>query len=56
MHWSFYGTGGGSANYYIQGKYTTFSGTVAVASGYEKNTRSACFEVYGTAIYYICRL
>lgn len=39
--------GEGSANYYIQGKYTTFSGTVAVPSGNENNTRSSFFEIYG---------
>lgn len=38
---------GGSANYYIEGKYTNFSGTVAVPKGNEDNERSAFFEVYG---------
>lgn len=39
--------GEGSADYYIQGKYETFSGTVAVESGNEGSNYSAYFEVYG---------
>lgn len=39
--------GEGSADYYIQGKYTTFSGTVAVPRGHESSTYSAFFEIYG---------
>lgn len=42
-----YHSGEGSAEYYIQGKYQTFSGTVAVPSGNESSDRSAYFEVYG---------
>lgn len=40
-------SGEGSADYYIQGKYVTFSGTVAVPSGHESSDYSAYFEVYG---------
>ena len=39
--------GEGSADYYIQGKYESFSGTVAVPSGNESTKCSAYFEVYG---------
>lgn len=45
--WKGNSRGEGSADYYIQGQYTTFSGTVAVPSGYEGNENSAFFEVYG---------
>lgn len=44
----FTGDGGeGSAEYYINGKYATFTGTVAVRSGNEDNDDSAYFEIYG---------
>ncbi|MDE6780842.1 MAG: NPCBM/NEW2 domain-containing protein, partial [Ruminococcus sp.] len=34
-------------DYYIQGKYTTFSGIVAVPNGNENDDRSAFFDIYG---------
>lgn len=39
--------GEGSADYYLNGKYAIFSGTVAVPTKNENNTRSSYFEVYG---------
>lgn len=39
--------GEGSADYFINGKYATFSGTVAVPRGNANDSRSAYFEVYG---------
>lgn len=39
--------GEGSADYYLNGKYAVFSGTVAVPTKNENNTRSSYFEVYG---------
>lgn len=42
-----YYSGEGSAEYYIQGKYKSFSGTIAVPSGNESTDKTAYFEVYG---------
>lgn len=42
-----YGNNGGSANYYIRGKYTNFSGIIAVPDGWESSSDSASFAVYG---------
>lgn len=42
-----YEYGEGSADYFINGKYATFSGTVAVPRGFENDSKSAYFEVYG---------
>ena len=43
--WGYYGEG--SADYFINGKYATFSGTVAVPRGFANDSNSAYFEVYG---------